>query len=465
MLFLAILASKCRWTGTNYAHTEHELVHHFQVSETRYIVTMPAQLQTVQAAARALKSEVEIILFSDLLNLPPLTETGHDKDYRNLHDLLGDANHEKLHEYLTDISPSDIAALMSTSGTTGLPKMAARTHEAMMLETEAIEDNNAAKPYNVRRLFCTPIFHAFSAPEMIINPLRLGYPTYIMRRYDDSFAQKVYDYGITETAAAPPMLMKLLQQNEKHGLLQSLRLVFSGGAPLAAELRKRVLDIFLAPPRIVQVYGMTEGGWFTTFKYPENDDTGSVGKVIPNYQVKQSSEGSIELPDGRKAGELMIKGPQLMTGYLGNAEASKDVFIEGWLKTGDIGYINDDGKVYLVDRAKDLIKVNGFQVAPAELEAALLQSQQIQDAAAMSVGHGVDEHPMVFVVAQLGTTPCTITDVQTHMRSRLARYKVASIEVAYVENIPRNPSGKILRKALKAQAVKDGLIVQEEGME
>lgn len=291
---------------------------------------------------------------------------------------------------------------------------------------------------------------------MVFNPLRLGYPTYFMKRFDDTFAQKVHDFEITETAAPPPMLLKLQQRPENFHLLQSLRLIFCGGAPLADERRSKTLEMFDTPPRIVPVWGMTEGGWFSTLKYPEDDPTNSVGQPLPGYEVKVGERDEIRLDDGRVAGELFIKGPQLMTGYLGNAKASENVFSDGWLKTGDIGYL-EDGKIYIVDRAKDLIKVNGWQVAPAELESALLTSPHVLDAAAISVGCGVDEHPMVFVVPRSGIE-VSAADVEGHLRTRLARYKVAYMEVHFVDAIPRNPSGKILKKILREQAVDKGLI-------
>ena len=318
VLVLGILASKCRWTGSNPAHTQYELAHHFRVSNTKYVVTLQEHLTTVETAVRELGSEIEIILFTDLLRKPavdaaceswsssaekPQTDRNRNAEmekYRTLEDMCSPPHSQKLQDQiqheLTNVPLDDIAVLQSTSGTTGLPKMAVRTHEAMMLETIAIEDNNAAKPYEVRRLFCTPIFHAFSTPEMIFNPLRLGYTAYFMRRFDESFAQKIHDFGITETAAPPPMLMRLEQQTEAHHLLQSLRLTLSGGAPLMPGLRTRVLRIFNNPPRIVQVWGMTEGGWFTTLKYPDDDDTGSVGRIIPGLDITVSAEDVFEAP-------------------------------------------------------------------------------------------------------------------------------------------------------------------------
>jgi len=450
VLVFAILASGCRWTGTNTSYKQTELEDHLRISEANYVITSIGSLETVQAAIKGLTAEIEIVLFSDVLaDEPAIIGDG----FRTLHHLMKTAVYLPLRDRLKDVSADSVATLMSTSGTTGLPKMVQRTHRALILETQANEDENAAKPYDVRRLFCTPIFHAFSFPEMVVNALRLGQPSYFMKRFDDSFAQKVYDFGITETMAAPPMLLRLANQAEKEierKTLQSLRMVLCAGAQLVAELRTKFLRVFECPPRIVQVWGMTEGGWFSTFKYPEDDSTGSVGRVITGYQVRMSSEHTVELADGRLAAALLGRGPQLMTGYLGNPVATAEGLTkDGWLKTGDIGYVDDDGKIYLVDRAKDIIKVNGWQVSPAELEAVLFQSSDVLDAAALGVGHDIDEHPVAFVIRS--HEDVTETRIKEHLLSRLARYKVSKCEVRFVDALPRTSSGKILRRVLRAQ--------------
>ncbi|KAK5683266.1 hypothetical protein LTS10_004797 [Elasticomyces elasticus] len=402
VLVLAILASHCRWTGSNPAYTAAELEHHFRTSETDYVVTMPESLATVRSAVQASGNRAEIILFSDLLeeeqtgavSRNPLPSNGHA--LKTLRDLLQSPSDVDLPTMLSKILPNDIAALQQTSGTTGLPKMAMRSHLSMISELEAIAEDPAYKPYEVRRLFCTPIFHAFSAPEMLFNALRLGQVSYFMRRFDDSFAQKVHDFRITETFGAPAMLLKLANKAEEHHLLQSLRYVAHGGAPLGSELRRRFLGMFEVPPRLVPVYGMTEGGWFTTFRHPEKDDTGSVGRPVPGYELKISSSPFDRSVKKHSEGEILVRGPQVMQGYFGNAEATADAFRDGWLRTGDLGYLAND-KLYLVDRVKDMIKVNGWQVSPVELQNVLLQLEDVLEAAVFGEGHDVDEHPVACV--------------------------------------------------------------------
>nr|A0A3G1DJF8.1 RecName: Full=Acyl-CoA ligase M9; AltName: Full=Squalestatin S1 biosynthesis cluster protein M9 [Phoma sp. MF5453]AMY15066.1 acyl-CoA synthetase/ligase [Phoma sp. MF5453] len=457
VLVLAILASHCEWTGTNPAYTSAELSHHFAQSETRYVITDQAYVDVVHQAITASGQNIEIIIFSDIVTDKPgendLRWRCNKYDLATLHSLLTHGDESTLRRRLQGIPNHSPATAMSTSGTTGLPKMVQRSHRSLVLETGGTQDHNSAKPFQVRRLYCTPIFHAFSFPEMVINTIRLGFPSFYMRRFDESFANKVHEFGITETMAAPAMLLKIIQWTEKHEeqrfKLQGLRTILCAGAALASRLRASFLQLFDdASVRIVQVWGMTEGGWFATFWYPEHDDTGSIGRPLPTCQIRVSEVPHAELPDGRQVGELLVKGPQLLTTYKGHPDATKQAFNDGWLRTGDIGYCAN-GKVYIIDRAKDIIKVNGWTISPAELEAVLHQMPVIVDAAALSYGTGTKEHVAMFVVAK--EPSMLIADIKHHLLQQVARFKVATCEIHLVDSLPRNSSGKILRGVLRHQ--------------
>ncbi len=453
VLMLGVWGSRCRWTGSNTAYTAHELKHHISVSKSKYVITLSEHLETVRSATCELTvDDVEIIMFSDILQAEARPKE-KVQGLRTVHDLLDTRSADKSGQVLATITANDIAALQSTSGTTGLPKMAIRTHGSFMRESAAIQDDDQAKGYEVRRLFCTPVFHAFSTPEVAINSLRCGLPTYIMKRYDDTFAQKVHKFEITEIAAPPPILLRLQQQADAHPLLQGVRKIFTGGAPLSAELRSRALEIFDVKPRIIPVWGMTEGGWFTTFRHGEDDTTGSVGKLLPGFEVKVITDPDVKSTKGQVTGELLVRSKQVMTGYFENDKATKEAFDGDWLKTGDVGYVRN-AKVYLIDRKKDLIKVNGFQVAPAELEGALFDLACVGDSAAISAGSGTDEYPLVFVVLadkSLGEA-VALEAIKRRLQENLAHYKWGKVDVKFVDSIPRNPSGKILRKQLREQA-------------
>lgn len=450
MLVLAILASACTWTGTNPASTSVELQHHLTSSKTSYVITSLEHLHTVQTAADACARNIEILIFTDISS----GETSGARSvggHRTLHDLLQRQQTRTLEARL-DALPNELpATVFSTSGTTGLPKMIQRTHCELILESKATEDS--PKPYQVRRLYCTPMFHAFSFTDMTINTFRLGLPSFYMRRYDDTFARKVCQFSATETLVAPPVLMRLSNQAEadleERQNIQSLRTVICAGAPLSAQLRSRFTKMFHCPVRLTQGWGMSEGGWFTTFRYPECDDTGSVGRPVDGYEIRTSGVDPLAVDGGRTASELLVRAPQMPCCYLDNPAATAEAFTkEGWLKTGDVGYI-EDGKIYLVERVKDMIKVNGWSVAPAELESALYNNPKVLDAAVVGHGFGVDEHPVIFVVPTDGETTTSAAEITDHLLQFVARFKVAKCEVKFTHNIPRNPSGKILRKNLR----------------
>jgi acyl-coenzyme A synthetase/AMP-(fatty) acid ligase len=403
----------------------------------------------VQVAVDACDRSIEILLWTDILfDGKSSVSSGYGR--RTLHDLLQRPPVHTLEARLNLLSDSLPAAIFSTSGTTGLPKMIQRTHRELILESKATEDS--PKPYDVRRLYCTPMFHAYFFTDMTINTFRLGMPSFYMRRYDPSFARKVREFNATEILVAPPVLMRLSNQAEadmeERKNLQTLRTVICAGASLSAQLRSDFERLFDYPVRLIQGWGMSEGGWFTTFRYPECDDTGSVGRAVEGYEICTSGLNPLVIDGKWLASELLVRAPQMPRSYLSNDVATAEAFTEdGWLRTGDIGYV-EDGKVYLVDRVKDMIKVNGWSVAPAELEAALQKNPKVMEAAVVGHGSGVNEHPIIFVVPKGDIQEKEITD---HLLQFVARFKVAKCEVKFTDSIPRNPSGKILRKILRDQ--------------
>lgn len=263
ILVLSILASNCEWTGTNPAYTSVELSHHFSSSETRYVITDKMYLDVVTTAIALSGKSIEIIVFTDVLTVQPSPRdcTAH----RTLHDLVAKGDGSRTWMTRSTISPTRPAALMCTSGTTGKPKMVSRSHRSLVVETRETQDADFEKTYAVRRLYCSPIFHAFSFAEMVINSLRLGHPSYFMRRFDNSFVDKIHKYQITETMGVPAMLLRITEQCEKEDAarlkLQSLQQIVCAGAALPDQVRTRFLRLFEKDSmRVVQVWGLTECG-------------------------------------------------------------------------------------------------------------------------------------------------------------------------------------------------------------
>ncbi|KAM0713937.1 hypothetical protein Q7P37_010900 [Cladosporium fusiforme] len=449
---LSILAAGCRWTGTNISYTPTELAHHLRTSKTKYLITSQDRLETAEAAIRSIDHDVEIIVHSDLLKVDEVW-MNNDSGYRMLHELVNICEPVPLDVRIAKISPDSVALLMSTSGTTGGAKMAAKTHRSLVLESKADELYDHDKPYGIRRLFCTPMFHSYSFPKMVINPLRQGHRTYYMPRFDASFARNVFQYGITDTIAVPPILAKLVEEAEDNvvrGHLQTLRCVLCAGAPLLAPLQKDFLALFDEEPCLAQEWGTTECGCVTRVPYGRCKESLSVGWPVGQYQVRLSKDNTAELPNGQIVGELLVRGAQLMDRYLGNEGATADAFTtDGWYKSGDMGHITCDGSVHITDRAKDMIKVNGWQVSPTELENVLLELPAVKDCAVFKVGQSVEEHPRVLVIRE---GEISEGELREHMRSKLSRYKVASCEISFVDSVPRAPSGKVLRQVLRVHA-------------
>ena len=276
--------------------------------------------------------------------------------------------------------------------------------------------------------------------------LRRGATCVTLPRFDlELFLRVLQDWPITLAHIVPPIAVALA----KHPLvdnydLSGVRWLFSGAAPLGPQLTEAVetrLNV-----RVRQGYGMTEASPATHYTVPGADRPGKIGPLMPCTEGRiVDPETGADLPAG-VPGEVWVRGPQVMKGYLNNPEATaRTVDADGWLRTGDIGIVDEDGYLEIVDRLKELIKVNGFQVAPAELEALLLKHPSIADAAVIPVQDEVaGEVPKAVVVLR---APLSADDVMAFVEGHVAHYKRVRY-VAFVESIPKSPSGKILRRVL-----------------
>lgn len=449
MLFLGIIGAGGRFTGSNPGYTHLELRHHLQSTRARFLITeyelLPVIAQVGEYGVPA-------------SNVFALETNSHyaTKSYCNsIQELLNHGERDWVRFTSVEEAKNTTAALLSTSGTTGLPKAAMISHHSFVMQSIMLEDSKE-KPYKVSRLISLPEFHAFAFPLAHIAPIREGIPTYIMRRFEQQrYLTIVHQFEITETPLVPVILNALMKGEPKtRELLASLRLVWCAGSPLDERAQDAFFRLLAPAARVVQVWGMTESGWITTFLWPDIDHTGSVGKLLPGMEAKLVAEnGSIVDRDEEQA-EIFVRGPLVMQGYLGNPEATRaTIDADGWLKTGDIGYKNG-GKYYIVDRLKEMIKVRGWQVSPAELQAVLMLHPDILDAAVIGILHpkaDSTEAPRAYVVKVPGSE-VDLADIKNHMSNYLARYKSLDGGVVFVDSIPKNPAGKILRKVLKERA-------------
>jgi 4-coumarate--CoA ligase len=246
--------------------------------------------------------------------------------------------------------------------------------------------------------------------------------------------------------------------NKKYSLA-SIRNSWVGAAPLAAEPQARYKKLLRPDTPFNQVWGMSETSCIATMvHYPEHDPTGSVGRFLPNHDAKLVDDEGNDITDYDVAGELCVRGPLIVKGYFNNFEANRLAWDDnGYFHTGDVAVRKkENGLWYIVDRKKELIKVRGFQVAPAELEGVLLSHDAISDAAVIGISAGGAgeqgmELPRAYIVLKQ-SSDLKEADVQAYMKHRLAGYKQLVGGVRFVDAIPKNASGKILKKDLKAMA-------------
>ncbi|OCK75142.1 acetyl-CoA synthetase-like protein [Lepidopterella palustris CBS 459.81] len=442
-VYLGVVGAGARFTGVNPAYTTPEMTHHLKLTQAKLIIAQPSLLGVTIAAAKICGIPRSAIFVFDV------GEVDTDSGIRSWQALL---RHGESDWVSVEDPAATVAVYSSTSGTSGLPKMAMLPHTYLVSQA-ALRRSPPNLSYSSIRLLCLPQFHAFATP-LVPASIRYGDPIYIMRRYQPAqFVESIAKYQITETYVAPPVLIGLPKSPLcTKEAMQSIRQIWTGGAGIKYSNTLPMYSHLHPDARIAQVWGMTEVGWVTEMPYPELSQDDSIGRLLPGFDVKVVDDDNNILTQDNEVGELVIKAPAPMLGYLGNKKSTDEsVDSEGWLYSGDIGY-RCQGKWFVVDRKKDLIKVRAWQVSPGEIESVLLLHPHIIDVGVIGVGllNGQDEIPKAFVVVRPG---CELNEkeVKDFARKSLANYKIPQ-EVVFTDAIPRNPTGKILRRILKAES-------------
>ena len=347
---------------------------------------------------------------------------------------------------------TDLVALPYSSGTTGVSKGVMLTHRnlvANMVQLDGFESRCRLLTEEDTLIAVLPFFHIYGLLVIMNWALSRGTSIVVLPRFDlEQFLGAIQEYRITYAHLVPPILVALA----KHPLvdeydLSSLTGITSGAAPLGEELAFAVEERVGCV--VAQGYGLTETSPVT--HQAPNQRRGqtphaSIGPSVPNTEVQIVDVGTGEALGPGERGEVWIRGPQVMLGYLGNPQATAETIDdEGWLHTGDIGYVDENGYCHIVDRVKELIKFKAFQVAPAELEAVLLTHPQIQDVAVVrSPDEEAGEVPKAFVVDD---AILTAEDVMSFVAERVSPHKKIR-RVEFIDQIPKSPAGKILRRIL-----------------
>ena len=342
-----------------------------------------------------------------------------------------------------------VVVLPYSSGTTGLPKGVMLTHRNLVANIAQMEHTFVPSDGEVA-LAVLPFFHIYGMQVLMNMLLAFGVRVVTMPRFDMVRAlELVQQQRITRFFAVPPMVLGLAKHPAVDDFdLSSVKQIFSGAAPLGADLAAAAAA--RVGCEVVQGYGMTELSPVSHCTPEGQFRPGTSGVTISNTEIRIVDPATgADLGVGQP-GELLVRGPQVMKGYLNNPEATAETLdSDGWLHTGDVAVIDDEDHVSIVDRIKELIKYKGFQVPPAELEAVLITHPAVADAAVIGIADTeAGELPKAFITLAPGAAAPTLADLQSHVAEHLASYKqVRALEV--LEAIPKSASGKILRRELR----------------
>lgn len=420
--------------------TDLEIIKQLRDSGARYLLTIPKLMEKAREVTQA-------------TGITKLFVIGEAEGAVSFASLLNDGQGSQAASRNESLDPrTDVAVLPYSSGTTGFPKGVMLTHRNLVSMLHQMEANDPFSKDD--RLVCVvPMYHLYGLHIVVNLGLSQGATIVTVPRYDlDQFLATLEQYKITIAPLVPPLVLALSRAPEvdNHDLSR-LRLIHCGAATLADNVARACQERLGC--QIRYGYGLTEVSPLShaSLANPNSHKPGSVGYCLPNTQCKivDFSSGA-ELGPGQE-GEIWVRGPQVMKGYLGNEQATAEMIdSDGWLRTGDIGYCDEEGQLFVVDRLKELIKTNGRQVAPAELEAVLLTHPAVVDAAVIATpDEKAGEVPKAFVVLEYKANGDELSgEIMEFVAARVAPYKrIRSVE--FVNEIPKSPAGKILRRVLK----------------
>ena len=346
-----------------------------------------------------------------------------------------------------DCAPDDTATMIYTSGTTGFPKGAMLTHGNLYSNVRGLITVLNLQEETVR-VSVTPFFHAMGLTVSILAVAMLGSTVVSQAKLDFvEFLKANEKYRATVVSGAPALHYLLVSDPRTDQYDLSLwKIAMSGSAPLPVEVIRKFEAKFGIP--MVEAYGLTEVTTAATSNpYDGVRKPGSVGLPLPELEVKIFDDQDRDLPAG-KIGEIVIRGPAVMKGYYNNPQATEETLKDGWLHTGDVGYQDEDGYLFIVDRKKDMIICSGYNVYPREIEELLHSHPAIHEAAVIGMPDPKrGEIPMAFVVTKPGETVSEDALIQ-FCRDNLASYKVIKA-VKFIEALPRNPNQKVLKRELR----------------
>ncbi len=349
------------------------------------------------------------------------------------------------------VDPDHLAALMFTSGTAGSPRAAMLTHGNLLsniTQAQSVPDRVSATDvvYGV-----IPAYHIFGLNVVLGLSLSVGSTVLLVQRFDPATAlESIRARRVTAIPGTPSMWVAFAHFDEAPSdAFATVRVALSGAAKLPIGVSERLRERFGL--EVAEGYGLTEASPIVTSSVGLPPRFGSIGRVLDGIELRVVDDDGDDALVG-DAGEIWVRGPNVFAGYLDDPEATARVLTDdGWLRTGDIALIDDEGRLYLVDRAKDLIIVSGFNVFPAEVEDVLASHPEIADVGVIGVPHPhTGEAVKAFVILEPGARLDEEAVIE-YARDHLARYKCPS-KVLFVDELPRSANGKLVRRQLVPEA-------------
>jgi acyl-CoA synthetase (AMP-forming)/AMP-acid ligase II len=360
-----------------------------------------------------------------------------------------------------EIAPDDDATILYTSGTTGNPKGALGTHRNFV--TNILSSGYGAARQALRRgemppeparkvlLTVIPLFHATACSATMMGAIAAGHTMIFMYKWDPEQAFQIIEREkVNATGGVPTIAWQLIEHPAREQYdLSSIEAISYGGAPSAPDLVRKIREVFGALPG--NGWGMTETTATVTGLSAEDyiNRPTSCGPPVAVAQLKVLDEDGRELPPGQ-IGELYASGPMIVKGYWNNPEATAATFIDGWVRTGDLAWLDEEGFCFIADRAKDIVIRGGENIYSSEVENVLYDHPAVMDAAVVGIPHRtLGEEPAAVVHLTPGQS-ASEAELQDWVRARLAAFKVPVRILFHPETLPRNANGKILKKDLKA---------------
>ena len=417
-----------QWTATEVANI-------LEDSEASILVTAPSHAQRLEEAMNLAGVNKRLLVFgeSDIataINIAPLIPQ------------------LPAMETPIDRSPSHVAILLYTSGTTGKPKGVVLTHGNMRAALEgAFRQNPDLEPGPM--LHSLPLTHVYGVLIQHLANL-WGWSTVLLRQFDAGRAlESIEQYRVRYLPLVPTMGVYLLRHPDRGQFdTSSLFRITSGGAALPEQLRRDLEVAFHC--RVDQGYGLSESAAVATgYEVGRPYRPGSAGQAVPGVELCIMGENAQPLPPGQ-IGEICISGPNVTLGYWRNSEATGEALGRGWLRTGDVGYLDEEGYLFITDRKKDLIIKGGENISPREIEEALYLHPAVAEAAVVGIPDPVFGEQICAVVQRARDAEVTEDEIRQHVAKYVTRFKVPA-RVVFLTALPKNNSGKILKREIRAR--------------